>query len=480
MTASSVVTETEGSVNAHDLWRVLCRAIRPTLSPALYRACFAGTRGVELHDHILIVQTPTATAREQMRQRFGPVMEGMAPRVVRLPLKLHFVLAPPLVLPQPLALASSMTPVIEAGSPTMPRFVAKNHLPLERGPAVATLPFTALNPRYVFDTFVAGDSNRLAYAAARDIAETPGTRYNPLFLYGDVGLGKTHLLMAIGHVARHHGLRVGYLTAESFANEMVLAIQHNRPEAFRAAYRAVDVLLVDDIQFIGGRERTEEEFFHTFNDLHIAGKQIVLTSDRPPRSIPTLHDRLRSRFEWGLMADIAAPDYEHRQAIVAAKAAKLAVHIPDAVLEFIGRPEGVSVRALEGALNRVVMAAETDGVKVTLALAAAALGDYLGEHYRTELEPELVIDLVAKYYQLDHADLVGKSRNRVHAWPRQVAMYLMRETTPASLSVIGTALGGRDHTTIMHGCDQVAEIIKRDELARQAIETLRTQIRAQA
>lgn len=458
-------------MKAVETWRRLCRAARPEISPALYRACFAGTLGVELAGDVLVVVAPTRTARDQLRRRFAPLLERLAQQALRRPLTMRFIVSHEIVS------GEARTVGAVSASYQVTPLTARPHV-APAAPATPLLHFASLHPRYRFEHFVAGDANRLAFAAASDVASSPGARYNPLFLYGGVGLGKTHLLMAIGHATEALGLRAGYCTAETFANDLVRAIQYHDQEAFRAAYRAIDVLLIDDIQFIGGRERTEEEFFHMFNDLHLAGKQIVLSSDRPPRAIPTLHDRLRSRFEWGLLADIAAPDFALRLAIVTARAGEMAVGFPPNVLEYIARPDATNVRALEGALNRIAAAARVAGERITLALAAATLREFMGDRYRAELTPGLVLELVAKHFRVTAADLLGKSRNRSFVWPRQVAMYVLREETTASLAQIGTELGGRDHTTIMHGCDQVTEALRFDERARHDIDAIRTALRA--
>ncbi len=316
-------------------------------------------------------------------------------------------------------------------------------------------PFAAeglLNPRYTFSSFIVGKSNQLAHAASFAVSENPGRIYNPLFLYGGVGLGKTHLLHAVGHVGEQAGLNVLYVTSEKFTNEIINAIRFQKTEEFRAKYRQIDILLVDDIQFIAGKESTEEEFFHTFNSLHNANKQIVVTSDRPPKAIHSLQDRLRSRFEWGLLADVQPPEYEHRLAILRSKADSLHFSIPGAVIEYIARPECSSVRELEGALNRVIAYATLHDAPLTVGLAAQALEHiYSNKRPSTSLTVAEVLDGVCRYYNVE-ADLIrGKQRDREIVWPRQVAMYLMREETSASLLQIGTELGGRDHTTIMHG-----------------------------
>ena len=328
-----------------------------------------------------------------------------------------------------------------------------------------------LNPRYTFDAFIVGKSNQLAHAASLAASENPGRIYNPLFLYGGVGLGKTHLMHAIGHAGELVGLNVLYVTSEKFTNEIINAIRFQKTEEFRAKYRRIDILLVDDIQFIAGKESTEEEFFHTFNSLHDANKQIVVTSDRPPRAINSLQDRLRSRFEWGLLADVQPPEYEHRLAILRSKCESIRFTVPANVVEYIARPQCSSVRELEGALNRVIAYATLHDAPLTVHLASQAL-----QHiYDTKppvtatLTIDGVLDGICQYYHVSVEMLRGKQRDRDIVWPRQVAMYLMREETSASLLQIGTALGGRDHTTIMHGWEKVNSEMNNNSQARHEI-----------
>jgi chromosomal replication initiator protein len=332
-----------------------------------------------------------------------------------------------------------------------------------------------LHPRYAFESFVTGGANQLAFAAAQEVASHPGEQYNPLLLYGGPGLGKTHLLQAIGHQTRQSGLAVAYVTAERFANEIIEAIRQHSTNQFRTRYRAVDVLLVDDIEFIAGKESTEEEFFHTFNALHEASKQIVLTSDRVPQAMRHLHDRLRSRFQWGLIADIDAPNFPHRLAILRAKAALLPIEIPEEVLLCLARPECESIRALEGSLNRVVASAQMLGQPLDARLAAWTVAPLaIGPIERTA---EDVIATVARYFGMATAALQGASRERAVAWARQIAMYLLREETSASLFQIGQQLGGRDHTTILHGCQKVDQAMAHNELARTDISAIRAALR---
>jgi len=322
-----------------------------------------------------------------------------------------------------------------------------------------------LNPRYTFDTFVVGANNRLAHAASMAVSENLSYAYNPLFIYGGVGLGKTHLLHALGHAANRQGKSVLYVSSEWFTNDLINAIRLQKTEEFRGKYRNNDVLLVDDIQFIAGKERTQEEFFHTFNALHGAGKQVVISCDRPPKALVALEDRLRSRFHWGLIADVQSPDFETRMAILRAKAEGCGVRVPDEVLAYIARKIPSNIRELEGALNRVLAHASFVHAPLSVEAAHAALDSILA--HPADLSPGRIVHAVARHYGLSEADLVGTSRRREVSVPRQLAMFLIREETDASLPQIGQLLGGRDHTTIMHGCEKIGAQIETDERLRQ-------------
>jgi chromosomal replication initiator protein len=309
------------------------------------------------------------------------------------------------------------------------------------------------------------------------VAENPARAYNPLFLYGRVGLGKTHLLHAIGNAATQRSLQVLYVSSEEFTNDLIQAIRGHATPAFRDKYRRTDVLLVDDIQFIAGKESTQEEFFHTFNTLHGQSKQIVITSDRSPKGLVTLEERLRSRFEWGLTADIQSPDIETRQAILRSKAERMGRPVDDAVLEAIARRMQSNIRELEGALNRTIAYADLRGISLTLDLVEIALVDLAPEP--NALDPEHILDTVARFYNLKREQLLARDRSRQVALPRQVAMYLLREEAQISLPHIGEVLGGRDHTTIMYGCDKIAELTEADEQLRRQVTELREQLYGQ-
>jgi len=316
---------------------------------------------------------------------------------------------------------------------------------------------TRFNSKYTFASFVAGSGNRLAYAAALRVAENPGHSYNPLFIYGGVGLGKTHLLHAIGHVALANHIQVLYVSAEQFTNEFVNAIRHKKTEEFHHKYRSVDILLIDDIHFISGKEQTEESFFHTFNELHNANRQIAITSNCPPKAIPSLESRLCSRFEWGLIADIQPPDLETRLAILQAKAENQRAKIPLDVLEFIAQRAHQNIRELEGSLNRVTAFARLIGAPPTIELAARALEDIASKATRdSKTTLNLIIEVVANSFQLTPDDLKSGKRDKETALARQVAMYLIRQETNSSLAQIGKELGGRDHSTVIHACEKIA------------------------
>lgn len=339
-----------------------------------------------------------------------------------------------------------------------------------------SIPAPRLNARYTFSTFIVGAGNQLAHAASVAVAEAPGHAYNPLFLYGGVGLGKTHLLHAIGHNALENGLVVLYVSSETFTNEMINAIRYRTNEEFRAKYRSADVLLVDDIQFIAGKDSTEEEFFHTFNSLYESNKQIVMCSDRPPKAIVSLEERLRSRFEWGLIADIQPPDLETRVAILRAKADLSQRMVPDDVIQYLASRVQSNIRELEGSLNRLLAFSQLQRMPLTIDTAKAALANIATDARQRRVSIDDVINAVSEYYRLSLDDLRGKQRDKHIVVPRQVAMYLMRQETEASLMEIGQALGGRDHSTVLHGCDKISREVNENTALRKEVLAIRQQI----
>lgn len=336
-----------------------------------------------------------------------------------------------------------------------------------------------LNPRYTFDSFVVGSSNRFAHAAALAVAEAPAEAYNPLFLYGGVGLGKTHLMHAIGHFVQQQrpDAKLMYITSEEFTNEMISAIQQNRNIEFRNRFRNVDILMVDDIQFIAGRDSTQEEFFHTFNTLHDAHKQIVLTSDRPPRDIARLEERLRSRFEWGLIADIQRPDIDTRIAILRKKAISDHVQVSDEVLELIASHVDSNIRELEGSLIRLAAYSGLVKKPITPALCEEALREIFVRKAPKQITADMIIETVSGFYNLSPEDITGSSRRREITVPRQISMYLSREMAGLSLPQIGQAFGGRDHSTVLYSCNLVADNIKKSASMATLVEDFRRMIR---
>jgi len=333
---------------------------------------------------------------------------------------------------------------------------------------------SSLNPKYTFDTFVVGNNNRFAHAASLAVAEAPAVSYNPLFIYGGVGLGKTHLMHAIGNevLRNNRNANVLYVTSENFTNQLVNAIKDNTMEQFRNKYRNIDVILIDDIQFIAGKERIQEEFFHTFNALHESGKQIVLSSDRPPKEIKLLEDRLKSRFEWGLLADVSIPDYETRLAILRKKAANDNIIVDDEILSNIATKLESNIRELEGALNKLVATSSLTHDSISIEMSEKAINDIISQKEKV-ISPEYIQETVCKYFNINIADLKGSRRSNDIAYPRQIAMYLCREVAQMSLPKIGDAFGKRDHTTVLHGCNKIDKEIKENTNTKLIVDSVK-------
>lgn len=341
-----------------------------------------------------------------------------------------------------------------------------------------------LNPKYTFDTFIVGSNNKFAQAAALAVAESPGDTYNPLFIYGGAGLGKTHLMHSIAHyiIDNNENSKVLYVTSEEFTNELIETIRNGNNSAmskFREKYRNIDVLLVDDIQFIIGKESTQEEFFHTFNSLHSAKKQIIISSDKPPKDMEILEERFRSRFEWGLIADITLPDYETRMAILHKKEELDGYNISEEVIKYIATNIKSNIRELEGAFNKVMASSKLEKKEVTLELAEKALKDIISPDQQKEITPEYIISVVAEHYHVTTADLCGNKRSSKIVMPRQIAMYLCRDIIDTSLKTIGKNLGNRDHTTVMHGIEKIEKELQTNDNLKNSIDTLRKKINPQ-
>ncbi len=446
-------------MDANQAWQTVLGQLEMEMPRASYDTWVRDTNPMSYEDGLLTVGVRNAYARDWLESRLATTVSKLLIGVMNRRVDVDFVVSQT----QPLN-------VIEEQAPPLEEDEGETH--------AVQLAHSNLNPRYTFENFVVGSGNRLAHAAAQAVAEKPAKAYNPLFLYGGVGLGKTHLLHAIGNACIARGLNVLYVSSEEFTNDLINAIRTQSTPAFRDKYRTLDVLLVDDIQFIAGKESTQEEFFHTFNTLHGQDKQIIVSSDRLPKSMATLEERLRSRFEWGLTADVQAPDLETRQAILRYKAESSGHHIPDEILEVIAERIQSNIRELEGALNRVVAFAELSGTPVTAELAEIALTDLLPQS--VDIQPESVLNMVALEYKLTAERLISRDRSRAVALPRQIAMYLMRQEIDISLPQIGKEIGGRDHSTVMYAIDKIEDIIERDERLRRQIVQIRQKLHTEA
>ncbi len=448
-------------MDAKRVWQAALGELQLQLTKATFDTWLRDTTGIACEDGAFVVGVRNAYAKDWLENRLYAHIARTLATVVNRTVEVRFVVATP---------GNGGIPPEENGSLFQPVEREEPRV-LTPTPGPVSSVAATLNPRYTFDNYVVGNANRLAHAASLAVAENPAESYNPLFLYGGVGLGKTHLLHAIGHQALAQGRSVLYVTSETFTNEMINAIRNQSTESFRNKYRNNNVLLIDDIQFIAGKESTQEEFFHTFNALHAVNSQIVLSSDRPPKAIPTLEERLRSRFEWGLLADIQPPDLEMRIAILRAKAESLGEAVPAAVLDYTAHKVQSNIRELEGALNRILAYARMMNQPLNEATAIQALQDVLVE--AQPIPPSQVIEAVCRFYGVRSDDLQSRRRNREIVVPRQMAMYLLREETGLSLSEIGQELGGRDHTTVLHGCDKVSSQIEEDEQLRRQLLSIR-------
>ena len=447
-------------MNAEQAWHSVLAQLQMEMPKASFDTWVRDTHPLSYDNGMITVGVRNAYARDWLESRLMATVSRMLIEILNSNVSVKFV----------------VTQVDDHDSHTDPEPVPAS---METAIPEPKPRHITLNPRYTFDTYVVGSGNRLAHAACQAVAEKPARAYNPLFLYGGVGLGKTHLLHAIGNACYADGLSVLYVSSEEFTNDMINAIRTHTTQAFREKYRSADVLLVDDIQFIAGKESTQEEFFHTFNTLHGQDKQIIVSSDRPPKSLVTLEERLRSRFEWGLTADIQAPDFETRLAILRSKAERTGRHISDEILESVAKQVQSNIRELEGALNRIVAFADLSGSALTPSLVEVALADLLPS--RSDLEPEKIVTQVADYYKLSIEKLLGRDRTKEVAHPRQIAMYLLREEAKISFPQIGEALGGRDHSTVMSAIDKVKDQYKNgDGRVRKDIDFLRHQLYSKA
>ncbi|MGC9358428.1 MAG: chromosomal replication initiator protein DnaA [Anaerolineae bacterium] len=442
------------STSPHNLWRSTLGELELQMTRGTFDTWLRDTKclGLENED-TLIIAVKNGYAVEWLEGRIRPVIARTLEHVAGQPLKTRYVVWNG-----------------QHEDESLPHPLWDNKEEEESVP----VPDPGLNTEYTFEDFVIGPGNRLAQAASQAVAEAPARAYNPLFLYGGVGLGKTHLLHAIGQTCYRQNLRVLYVSSEQFTNDLVEAIRTQTTDGFRDKYRSADVLLVDDIQFIAGKESTQEEFFHTFNTLRETRRQIVLSSDRPPKAMVTLEERLRSRFEWGLIVDIQPPNFETRFAILRKKAGYLNVEVPDEVLEFIAHQIESNIRELEGALNQLLAMARLMDLPLNLETAENALSDLLPN--RPELTAEEIINAVSTYFNLTLEELRSPRRSRRIAQPRQIAMYLIREETDFSLPQIGAELGGRDHTTILYGYERVRTLMEEDPQLRRDVLALKARL----
>ena len=437
------------------LWESALRHLRQHVSSANYDTWLAGTEGLRFDGEQLVVGTRSEFVTEWLRKRLRPLIVRTLTDLAEQATDVRF---------EPLRAPLDDTPVFQSQSAADPIVTA---------PRISR---PRLRERYTFDSFVVGPGNELAFAAAEGVASAPGKHHNPLFLYGAVGLGKTHLLHAMGHELLDHGKRLIYISAEQFTNELITSIQKRTQEEFRTRYRSAEALLIDDIQFVSGKEATQEELFHTFNELHEAGHQIVMTSDKSPALIPELEERLRSRFEWGLIADIQAPNIETRVAILRSKVKEQGVSVPDDVLLVIAGRFRNNIRELEGSLTRVLAYARLAGEPLTPAVVTSALASLEPAEPRLPPSPDLIVEVVCRYFEIDREALLSKSREKRVAYPRQLAMYLMRELAHRSLVEIGGALGGRDHSTVHHGWRKMERSLQVDPETKRDVSSLRDMI----
>lgn len=450
-------------MNVEQAWQSALGQLQMDMPKASFDTWVRDTRMVNFDQGIFTISVRNAYARDWLESRLSSTVTRLLMGIMNRDVDVQFIVSP----------GGSETIADPSAATCGPAAEAA-----EENEAAASRPRNAtVNPRYTFENFVVGPNNRLAHAAAQAVAENPAGAYNPLFLYGGVGLGKTHLLHAIGNYCQEHGLDILYVSSEEFTNDLINSIRSHTTQAFRDKYRLIDVLLIDDIQFIAGKEATQEEFFHTFNCLHGQNKQLIISSDRPPKSLATLEERLRSRFEWGLAADVQPPDLETRLAILRAKSERAGQRVPAEIMELIARRVQSNIRELEGALNRIVAFADLSGMAMTPQLAEVALADLLPQ--RGNIKPDTVVNVVARAFDLSVERLLSPDRSRAVALPRQIAMYLMRETN-LSLPQIGQALGGRDHTTVMYACDKVADLLERDDQLRRQVVQIRQKLYGQA
>ena len=471
----------------HELWQAVLGELELSMSKANFTTWFSKTFLSACEGERVVVSVPNTFTKAWLEKKYSPAIlkslqnitsSRIREIVYKVDIKPNIIKLPAEESPKAAASdAPAVAAVSDAGSTATPRNDA--------APASFKREYSTdskLNPKYTFDAFVVGKGSELAHAAALAVAQNPGTKYNPLFIYGGVGLGKTHLLQAIGNevLKRAPGSKILYVTCEKFTNDFIGAIKNSRAREFKDTYRSVDVLLIDDIQFLTGKEGTQEEFFHTFNALHENNRQVVMTSDRPPKQIPALEHRLVSRFEWGMTADISSPDFETRMAILETKCRERNYDLDPETLRYIATVIQSNVRELEGALNKIIAFHQFKNTKPSLETAKNLLSSFGSGQAQKNITPKQILHAVAQYFDVSVADMLGACREKRLAFPRQIIMFLMREETNSSFPSIGHEVGNRDHTTVMHACDKIRRELETNAKLRQDLELIKQRIHATA
>lgn len=433
-----------------ELWERTLQILQKKLNKYSFDTWIKALQPLGYDDNTFFVKAPSHFSRDWLSERYSPLIKEVLQEILKRDIIVKFLTSSEVLDTLPSSKKTSEKTAEETSSTSY------------------------FNPKYSFENFIIGGSNRFAHAACLAVAESPAKTYNPLFIYGGAGLGKTHLMQAIGKyiLKKNSSMKVSYVTSEKFTNELINSIRDYKTNDFRNKYRSMDILLIDDIQFLAGKESTQEEFFHTFNTLYEASRQIIISSDRPPKEIPTLEDRLRSRFEWGLITDIQPPDLETRIAILRKKVQMSNLPVSDNIINYIADKIHSNIRVLEGALIRIVAYASLNNEEINQEIAAKILKDMLPDHKPVEVTIELIQQVVADHFNIRLEDLKAKKRTMVVAYPRQIAMYLSREMLDTSLPKIGKAFGGRDHTTVMHACDKINTKLQSDQSLQNTIANL--------
>ncbi len=446
------------TMNPETAWKATLGELELQMTKATFNTWLKGTHLLNYEDNTYVIGVRNAYAKDWLENRLLDTILRTLAAIVRERVNIQFEVKDAHndndALSAPVYLNGKNNREQTTPSPAKTRPIGASSL-------------NSLTRRYTFSTYVVGASNRLAHAAALSVSENPGETYNPLFVYGGVGLGKTHLLQAIGNKCQQAGYSVCYISSETFTNDLIQSIRNKQMAQFRERYRTVDVLIIDDVQFIAGKESTQEELFHTFNELYSNGKQVVISSDRPPKAMATLEERLQSRFEWGLMADIQLPDVETRKAILQAKAEQMGVYMPEEAVDYISQHIQNSIRELEGAFNKVMAYAQLADGRIDIDLVKMALADQIRQPEK--LSVDRVLETVCTYYNVSREELTSSTREKAIAFPRQMGMYLARSETKASLPQIGMKLGNRDHSTILYGCKKVKNLIETDASIRREV-----------